>query len=239
MSEFADLLSFLQSDRVDVQEEALKVLLHILQPENSSYFNTNEIILLLLNQMKVPSLSLYVMNVFNVMITHGIEKLLHADQIIALLVTYLLTSTNPTIINISLVLLTNLTISLENTEILAEKVLANPLIFNQFLDRFLAHNPQAESSEPSASVDESGEVETIAEIDSWQYFGSVLCNLCQKEKIQLHLLSKSSNYLSSLTKQVRPPLFPSSLSQLSSDSLQESCAEERCCWKHTELFVQH
>jgi hypothetical protein len=196
MSEFAELLDFLRSDRLDVREEALKVLLHLLQPENSSSFNTNEMVLLLLNLMKVPALSLLVMNVFNVMIANGVQEILHAEQILSISLAYLLTSTNATIIHISLILLTNLTtVSLDNTELLTEKIFANPLIFNQLLGHFLAHNPQAESAEPSADGSEF-------ELDPWQYFGSVLCNLCQKEKVQLHLLNKSSGYLSSLTKQV-------------------------------------
>lgn len=228
MSEYDELLSFLTSSRVDLQEETLKVILHLLQssPEGSvQYFKEDSRMDIFINLLKVPALASYTINILNLLITFlptvtesslipattSLDTLQtssstsistnhqlfpsqqYSDQIMTILLTYLFTSTNSSLLNISLALLNNLTIPMENAELFISKVLNNPNIFQKLLNKFLEYNPQLEEDHEPAS---------FHELDPWQYFSSVLCNLCRDERIQLFLLNKSTNNMVLLSKQV-------------------------------------
>lgn len=232
MSEYDELLTFLTSSRLDIQEETLKIILHVLQssPEESiQYFQQDSRMDIFMNLLKVPSLAIYTINILNLLLTARSEPSAvalistdstlttaldtpsppafpsqqYADQIMPVLITYLFTSTNSSLLNISLALLNNLTISIEYTELFISKVLVNPQIFQKLLTKFLEYNPQLEEDQ-EPTVDD----QTISyhDIDPWQYFSSVLCNLCRDERIQLYLLNKSTNNMALLLTQVH--LFP-------------------------------
>lgn len=203
MEEINELIEFLKGSRNDLKEEVLKIILNIINEINYNYFNTNEIITLLLTLFKNNNnFKVYISNIFSLIIAEG-GQLFNSKEILKVILNELLEIitinninnsliiTNKELINSYLSLLTNLTINEENNEVFVEEILLDNKL-NLLLEHFLDYNPQAESNE----------ITDYQIFDPWQHFASILCNICRQEKVQLFLLNRSHNYLQLLLKQV-------------------------------------
>jgi hypothetical protein len=233
LNEYDELQSYLASSRIDLQEETLKIIIHLLSSSSSHltstdspfhYFSSEALLLQFIDLMKNPTLVSYILTILNLLLTStppssdadptaaepnsssSSSRFLspeNFEKMLTILLTYLLTSSNSTVINLSLVSLTNLTIETEGMSRVLEKIYGNQNILSALLKKFLEYNPQLEG--PSSLEGQEGSETT----DPWQYFSSVLCNLCRDERIQLFLLNKSTNYISLLMKQVTASPPPS------------------------------
>jgi hypothetical protein len=261
-SEFDELLSYMAAPRVDLQEETLKVIIHLLSSssitsssDSSSpfhFFSSDAVVHRFIDLMKSPTLVSYILTILNIILVSetSLSSSSEADsapvpasrsslspesseKILTIILTYLLTSSSCSTINLSLVFLTNLTIESVAMGRVLEKIYGNQNILSALMKKFLDHNPQLEE----ASV----EGQESFESDPWQYFSSVLCNLCRDERIQLFLLNKSTNYISLLMKQVIAPPLPSrdppflSHFLFSSRSAPRIPSEEEEWWEASEV----
>lgn len=113
-----------------------------------------------------------------------------AAEVFTIALTKLSADTDSVLIEIMLSLLTNSTISDQNTKSFVNFLNTSEKYNAQFsgaLNTFLDHNPQ---------------IENDADEDSWCHMGSVLCNLCQIDEGRTLILRQSLGYMPRIIAQV-------------------------------------
>lgn len=110
--------------------------------------------------------------------------------------------------------LINCTVSEANCEVFLTRLDKTPQsrqFFDRSLQRFLQHNPQAEpgSVVPPAQCNGAAPIDDWRDIDEWQSFGSVLCNMCQLDAGRKILISgpQAKDHVSALVTQVKATQF--------------------------------
>ena len=188
-----ELVPLLTNERRDVRLQALQIAAHVVDSTNVKVFCNENVfnnILLSLEQreLRVHSVSL----IINMIAAEG-----HISQTKLLtqkMVDFLSDGKCPIEeINIYLILLTNLTVSEDISghfiNYCTEKGTSQIL-----LDRFLEYDPE--------NVESVNVLADYSEVDVWQYFSSVLCNICRLNEGRRLLLSITTNNMAGCLRQV-------------------------------------
>jgi hypothetical protein len=207
MAAFEELADFLKSNRHDLKAETLKVLLHTIDSSNVAQIAEHVVIFPeIIKSLEQPPLIEHAANVLTTIVVEGGH--ISSPEIIMNLLLRPLEMRDPLhAVNSSLILLTNLTISDENSLLLAHMLVEKPSTINAIMNSFLEYNTQIEE-----------ELTDFSFCDPWQHWAGVLCNLTRDSMIRSILLKRDYNYVSELSKQVALFLFFRLIHGISLDS---------------------
>jgi hypothetical protein len=195
MSDFniAELIPLLSSKRADVRLQSLQIAAHGVDSTNAADLCEESAFSNIIEALDQPELRIHAATlIINIIAEEG--AITQTTLILEKVIDFLKSADCPREeINMYLILLTNLTIS----EDLCEHFIthcAKTDTSQVLIDHFLAYNPQTVEGE-EVLVDYS-------DTDAWQYFSSVLCNLCRLEGGRRLILSVTTGNMAGCLKQV-------------------------------------
>ena len=195
MSEFnvTELIPLLASERTDVRLQCLQIAAQIVDSTNVGDLCEESVFASILSALDVTDLRSHAVTlIINILAEEG--EIQQTKQIMEKMIDFLTSKDCPhSSINLYLILLTNLTISEEMCEYVITYC-AKSGSCQILMDYFLAYNPQ--------TVEGDEILDDYSEADVWQYFSSVLCNLCRVESGRRLLLAVTTGNMAGCLKQV-------------------------------------
>lgn len=195
MSEFnvSELIPLLASERTDVRLQCLQIAAQIVDSTNVTELCEKSVFSNILSALDVADLRIHAVTLIINLIAEGGE-IQETKLIMEKMIDFLTATDCPqSSINLYLILLTNITISEELCEhciTYFTKTESSQVL----IDNFLAYNPQ--------TVEGDEILDDYTESDVWQYFSSVLCNLCRLESGRRLILAVSTGNMAGCLKQV-------------------------------------
>mmetsp|Transcript_9046 Transcript_9046/g.13594 ORF Transcript_9046/g.13594 Transcript_9046/m.13594 type:complete len:383 (-) Transcript_9046:52-1200(-) len=190
-SPLTEIFPFLDSDDSNVKSQALTILASVVNETNSSEFCQSNYISKILDCFNNSELCIQTATLLTNIVACGGE--FDGKITIEKVMEILSRDLNNESIDIYLMLLTNLTTSEDISDKFISTCNKHAPILQQMIDKFLDYNPQ---------LVEGPGVE-FSEIDKWQHFASILCNICRLENGRTLLLDRSTDNMSRLTRQIR------------------------------------
>lgn len=196
-----ELVPLLSNQRTDVRLQALQIAAQIVNTTNVVELCEKEVFSSIISALDVAELRLHgVTLISNILADEGNLEISQTKLLLERIIDFLTaTDCQQSEINLYLILLTNLTIA----EDMCEHFINHCAKLNKtqaLIDQFLAYNPQA--------VEEDVVLEDYSESDVWQYFSSVLCNLCRLETGRRLLLAVTTGNMQGCLKQVSVDMIP-------------------------------
>jgi hypothetical protein len=184
-----ELLQYLSSDRIDIRNEALRILAHSINSDFAAKISTEENISIILNLLKDSRSSADAASVMANIIVENPSCPLQINVMETIIEHFNVSKWNRTSpeIDIYLSLLNNITISEEMSNHFMTLKLKNKDCLQHLLDVFFSYQPQLSD----------GVIE-----DSWQHVSSILCNATRVEKGRKIVLNTSLNNLEKILKEV-------------------------------------
>lgn len=187
-----ELIPLLASDRTDVRLQSLQIAAQIVDSTNVSELCKDEVFSSIVTALDHVDLRVHSATlIINIIAEQG--DVSQTTLIMEKAVDFLSSNCPKEHVNIYLILLTNLTIPEDICDhfmtYCTKKDSAQKLI-----DQFLAYNPQ--------TVEGDDILDDYSESDVWQYFSSVLCNICRVDAGRRLLLSVSTGNMAACLKQV-------------------------------------
>jgi hypothetical protein len=196
MSDFSvsELIPLLASDRTDVLQQSLQIAAQIVDSSNVAELCDETVFANIINALDHIDLRIHSATLItNIIAEQGEIK---QPKLIMEKVIDFLKDSNCCLdkVNLYLILLTNLTIAEDLCEHFMAYSAKTDNAAQKLIDRFLAYNPQ--------TVEGSEVLDDYSETDVWQYFSSVLCNLCRLESGRRLILSVTTGNMVGCLKQV-------------------------------------
>lgn len=190
-STVVEVLGYLNDDKLDVKNEAVKILAQLVDDTTVDLFYENEHFSKLVDCVANHCSADLVQNCAILLINIVAEKMppaVEGAKLAEIMCGVLKNNTVNDRINMYLMLLANLTVS----EDICATLVQNSLEYLQFfMEKYLDYNPEQES-----------DVIDYSDIDPWQFFSNVLCNICRLEQGRKFVLNKTSENMSRLLTQV-------------------------------------
>ena len=182
-----EVLGYIGDDKTNVRAEALKILAHLVDSNTVELFYEPTVFAKIVKCVSAKESMEEVINAVILLINLVAENPSVPDEarLVQIVSDVLMENSVVEYTNTFLMLLANLTVS----ECACESLLKNCTnCLQPFMDSYLEYNPQLEDSDR----------EDYTEVDRWQYFSNVLCNISRLEEGRRFLLNLSSNNMSRL-----------------------------------------
>jgi hypothetical protein len=192
-SAVVEVLGFLNDDKADVRNEAVKILAQLVDGTTVDHFYEKDHFSKLIDCFATQASADLVQNAAILLINIVAEKApatRDGARLAEIVCGVLKNNSAVEFTNIYLMLLANLTVS----EDICASLVQNCFSYLQpFMDNYLNYNPQLEDKS----------MQDFSEIDRWQFFSNILCNICRLEQGRKFVLNKTSGNMARLLTQVR------------------------------------
>jgi hypothetical protein len=192
-SAVVEVLGFLNDDKADVRNEAVKILAQLVDSTTVDHFYEKNHFSKLIDCFATQASADLVQNAAILLINIVAEKApatRDGARLAEIVCGVLKNNSAVEFTNIYLMLLANLTVS----EDICASLVQNCFSYLQpFMENYLNYNPQLEDKS----------MQDFSEIDRWQFFSNILCNICRLEQGRKFVLNKTSGNMARLLTQVR------------------------------------